>query len=385
LAGGSPRPERFVQGSGAPTEGFREVVPFLVLASLLVAVAAWIAGNGSAIQQAASGSVGSVGGLDYDVEGPALVLLCVPVVLLGVGEWLRRRPLGGRSPRRRLLAAARVSLHAVPFLSRTFFLGFLAWVVLTDVFGLWHVTPGRLCQLVVDEASSGRLLQALTTTVLRNLIALAVGACLAIVVAILVQESRRFGSGLVPVLRLGALIPPLFLFTFAPWLGKAIDTAAVREWFAGHGVTPYSSVYRVFGYFDRTLVLASIAFWPLVISAVSGLSRVRDTLTTELDSLRLSRWRALCKVQLPLVIRYMSPAFYIAIVLVFVVCVEAESSPAVDRAVDGIAHYYLRTACDTGATDIWVLGLTTIICVGTCFLFVFDLVTAFFSGLSPNS
>lgn len=86
-------------------------------------------------------------------------------------------------------------------------------------------------------------------------------------------------------------------------------------------------------------------------------------------------------VKLRYVIKAISPAFYIAIVLVLVTCVERESEGSVKNPVVGVAKYYMQNGLLSERQDALVFGVCLLIFLGLVFLGFWDMIALYVSRL----
>lgn len=137
---------------------------------------------------------------------------------------------------------------------------------------------------------------------------------------------------------------------------------------------------RVFGNPGLLFLLSSVAIWPLLIFGLYQYHKISDALYNEIRKYRLPLRVALF-VKFRYVIKAISPAFYIAIALVFVVCVEAESPGNKTNQIDGVAGFYMNCANQFQHRDGLVFGVCVLTFLGLVFLGVWDLIALYFCRL----
>ena len=166
-----------------------------------------------------------------------------------------------------------------------------------------------------------------------------------------------------------ALVPPIILFTYASYLdNKLFHSRGLEELLIHLGGGQVNVWSRAFCHPGRLLLLSSVAIWPLLITGLYQYHKISDTLNNEIKKYRLPRIKAAFSVKLRYVIKAISPAFYIAIVLVFVVCVDAETAGGTRRAIDGVAGFYMDQGNESGARDRLVFGVCLLTFLGLIFL-----------------
>ena len=127
--------------------------------------------------------------------------------------------------------------YAVPRIRIGAHIGWIRWVTLLAVFGVWQAisvynqshrmfnpvflpSPTMVLQAAADLARTGELQRHILASAVRVLIGFAIGTVVAVTLGVLVTRSRVFENILEPILNLIGPIPPFaFLPMFIIWLG----------------------------------------------------------------------------------------------------------------------------------------------------------------------
>lgn len=336
------------------------------------------------------GVEGGPGGNPYMWKSYMFVFILLMVVLSLVGLFLRN-VVSKKSTLKGYCRWSFVDAFLVNPLTTVPFAIFLCgWLVLGDFYnilpteGKGRVPPlGFIIQMTIEEVSNGRLFQAMLTTGLRNGVALLLACFLSIVLVLFFGENRKLCQSGVPLMRCLALVPPLILFTYAAYLDQSLFMSREWEWILmGIGDSHKSNVLsRAFGQPGRLLLLSSVAIWPLLITGLSQYHKVSESVNNEIKKYRLPYVKAVLDVKLRYVLSTISPAFYIAIVLVFVVCVAVETAGGTQGAIDGVANYYMDQGVQTEQRARLVFGVCVLMFLGLFFLGICDVIISFFCGV----
>ncbi|MBI2195311.1 MAG: hypothetical protein HYU36_25300 [Planctomycetes bacterium] len=346
----------------------------------------WIVlSGGSRLRIEPSACEGKPGGIQYEFGLSEASLISAFAVMPLLGSVARRRAAKAESLRGSFWDALCDAFGSNAFTSIAWPLIIIAWILATDTLALvpGHLLPppGRLAQVGLEEARSGRFFQAAFTTCLRNGTALVLALTVAAALTTFFSEWGFLRRTAMPLCIFSALVPPLFLFGYSPWLGAILHSESIRVWLIDLGLDPNGSFFRVFGYPDRLLILALMGLWPLLISALVEYSRFGDRLRIEIESLSLPPFVAVKEILLPATVRAMTPAIYIAIVLIFVTCVEAEMVAATLAPTDGLAKYYLRTGYDNINHELTFFSLFALGILAQLFLLLCDATASYFTGV----
>lgn len=303
-------------------------------------------------------------------QSPTLNLLTIAL------PYIQRQVTTRGDPVRSLVGA----FLATPLVSPMWPFLLFGWQCITDCFG-WAAgenlaPPGRLLQILIEEAGKGDLTAALTTTGVRNATALLLAVIVALPLVHVMGEFKRPLRFLLPWLRCLALVPPAILFIYAPYF---------EAWLRDHvfhqslSFTNATSLELVFLQPARLLLLASIGLWPLLIIGLERYSTVSEHLADEIRGLRLPRLRAAVQVKLPTALQSLNPGIQIAVVLIFVVCLGIEECGATQTSADGVS-YYISAGFDRQARDVLLFSVATLVGGGLFFLLVSDAMVDFFCG-----
>lgn len=364
----------------------RELVGTLAPVILVsAAVATVLQTGGSRAEVIVSMPEGSPGGMPYAFHPLTGALILALAAMPLVGILLARRAARAETLRSDFAASVADGLAALIVFRPAWSWLVLGWFVATDLTALLPsqlVAPlGRVVQILTVDAIHGRLWSAAATTVIRNALALTIAGSAALLFVAVLGEFKELVPKLLPWLRSAALIPPLVLFAYAPWLGRLLGARPVRESIERADFAGAPNLALIIGMPDRLLILASIAFWPLLIVGLDRYSRVSSNVAGEIMLLRVPRWPAITSVKLPAVLHSLAPAAHIAIVLVFVSCywVEVGAAPAEPRA--GLARLYLYPGSETyGTMDLLAVSLVTLLGAGLSLLAMTDIAAAYVTG-----
>lgn len=358
--------------------------------------------NGTSVSWTVSGSKGGPAGNSYTWEPYMLIIILAMVVVAGIGVYLRK--VVSRKPALNWYWCWLDSFLANPTTTVPWAIFLFTWLFLFDFYNLLSdakVPPlGRIVQLAIEEMKTGRLFSAMSTTMLRNGLALMLASIVSIILIVVLGEYRKLFQRCIPHMRVLALIPPLLLFSYASYLDKhlgwlitlsqhienvslhflklltkafCLPESLCHIWFPQETrVDPVNVFSKVFGMPGRMLLLSSLAIWPLLIFGLYQYHKVSDALHIEIKKYRLPPIKAMI-VKMQYVIRAISPAFYIAIVLIFVSCVEIEMDNAKAHAIDGVASFYMYYGY-LNNNDLLVLGVCILIFLGLVFIGVWDMI-----------
>lgn len=216
------------------------------------------------------------------------------------------RPAGEQAPRR--TPARRPSIGAR--LSRLFDLVWRPVIVLAVLFGFWWLasarewmphylvpTPGQVWDTIVDDWSS--LMYHSYVTLYETVIGFLIACVLGLVTAVAIAYSRTMDKALYPIVLFAQVIPKIAI---APLLAV---------WF-GQGLAP------------KIILAVLIAFFPIVVSGVTGL-RSTDPESLELAAtMGASRWQTFRKIRFPNALPHLMAGAKVAVTLAVVGAVVGE-------------------------------------------------------------
>jgi NitT/TauT family transport system permease protein len=128
---------------------------------------------------------------------------------------------------------------------------------------------------------------------------LAIGAVSALILAMLMVQSRILQRVLMPLLVIDQSVPKIALAPiFVIWFGTGMTT--------------------------RVVIAVVISFFPIVVNAIRGMTAVDRRVNDLMTTLSASRWDILTKVQLPNAVPYIFAALKVAVPLSIIGAVVAE-------------------------------------------------------------
>jgi hypothetical protein len=207
-------------------------------------------------------------------------------------------------------------------------------------------------------------------------------------------------------MRVLALIPPFLFFTYSSYLDKHLFCFDISSpgwwqkllqkvektlvfylpkdlchiWFPIDDKNGENLLTMTLESPGELLSLCLVAMWPLLISGLYQYYKISDTLHNEIKKYRLPLIRARI-VKLRYVIKAISPAFYIAIALVFVTSCTPEIMGGGTQAISGVANYYIKDGLDASRNDPLVLGVLMMTFLGLVFLGIWDMIALYVSHL----
>jgi len=364
----------------------------IVLVSIVAAFFPWMVGGSKVLVEVAAPR-GRPGGNPYVYGATIAISLAAAGPVLAAARWCASRRLKRQpSPYRSLRSAIASSfLYHTPT-AASLALVLTICLLVTDIGGLVrsHNLPpvGRVTQLIMDEASEGRLAVATAVTASRLVAALFLATLGALIATLALGESAAIRFRAIPWLKALALIPPAILFTFSPYINQLFlwltpgaasftNFERVLESWLGR-----SFLTRVIGQPGHLLFLATVALWPLLIAGLDQYGRWSAYLHDEVRELRLPRRAAILRVMLPNVLLAIAPAYYVAIVLLLVVSYSLEGNGGTCTGLDGVFGLYLHSTQEN-FRDLLVFGVFLAVLVGIAQLVLFSTIMAFLSGCNP--
>lgn len=357
---------------------------WLVTVVITIVAGIWLCRNGTSVAWTEAGPEGGPGGNPYVWKPYMFIIILAMVVVSGIGLYLRK-VLSKQPALKGYWGWSFVdALLSNPMTTVPWAIFLCAWLVLFDVFDLLpnEVPPlGRMIQMAVEEIGEGRLFQAVLTTGSRNGLVLLIACVVSILLILFLGENRKLCQSCIPHMRGLALVPPVILFTYGSYLDSLFHSRGWwEEWLIHCGGGQVNVLSMAFCHPGRLLLLCSVAIWPLLIIGLDQYHKISDTLNNEIKKYRLPWKKAVLSVKLRYIIKAISPVFYIAIVLVFVVCVDAETDGSTQTAIDGVATFYMDQGI-LSARDRVVFGVCLLTFLGLFFMGVCDLIASYMSGL----
>ncbi|WP_345600547.1 ABC transporter permease, partial [Thermocatellispora tengchongensis] len=116
-----------------------------------------------------------------------------------------------------------------------------------------------------------------------------------------------------------------FIFVFSESLQKAVyPFLVIIQTFPKVAIAPMIIAAFGYGLFPKVILAALMAFFPVLVNAMVGLTNIHQDQLNLFRSLRAGRWQVLVKLRIPNAITYILPALNTALVLSLIGTIVAE-------------------------------------------------------------